>query len=185
MTDPSVINEPVQQAPKKAVNADIVVGLLTLNNVGTIEQVVKSIIEGLQQFFAGASMMIINYDGGSQDGTPNIVERLAAGHVDVRIVSGAVGRYGSLATDTGLSGRAEDVRRLCEAAQSLQARSCILVEGNLRSLSPKWIELLGRPVYQDGMDYVVPLFRRHRYEGPLVSHLLYPSASTASWSVPR
>jgi glucosylglycerate synthase len=33
---------------------------------------------------------------------------------------------------------------------------------------------LGRPVYQDQMDYVVPLFRRHRYEGTLVNNLLYP-----------
>jgi hypothetical protein len=174
MPDPSVINEPVQPPHKKAENADVVVGLLTLNNVGTIEQVVKSIIEGLQQFFAGASVMIINYDGGSQDGTPDIIERLAAGQVAVRIVPGAVGRYASLAADAGLSGRADDVRRLCEAAQSLQAKACVVVEGNLRSLSPRWIELLGRPVYEDGMDYVVPLFRRHRYEGTLVSNLLYP-----------
>jgi hypothetical protein len=174
MTDQSVMNEPAQQTPKQVVNADVVVGLLTLNNVGTIEQVVKSIIEGLRQFFAGASAMIVNYDGGSQDGTPDIIERLAAGHVPARIVSGAAGRYTTLATDSGLSGRAEDIRRLCETAQSLQAKACLIVEGNLRSLSPQWIDLLGRPVYQDQMDYVVPLFRRHRYEGTLVNNLLYP-----------
>jgi hypothetical protein len=173
MTDQSVVNDPVQPA-KQTVNADVVVGLLTLNNVGTIEQVVKSIIEGLQQFFAGASAMIINYDGGSQDGTPDIIERLAAGHVPARIVSGAAGRYATLANDSGLSGRAEDIRRLCETAQSLQAKACLIIEGNLRALSPQWIDLLGRPVYQDEMDYVVPLFRRHRYEGTLVSNLLYP-----------
>ncbi|HEX2055240.1 MAG TPA: hypothetical protein VHF07_02025, partial [Nitrospiraceae bacterium] len=174
MPDQTVINEPAQQVPRQAVNADVVVGLLTLNNAGTIEQVVKSIIEGLRQFFAGASVMILNYDGGSQDGTPDIIQRLAAGHVPAQTLAGAAGRYATLATDSGLSGRAEDIRRLCETAQSLQAKACLIIEGNLRSISPQWIDLLGRPIYQDGMDYVVPLFRRHRYEGTLVNNLLYP-----------
>jgi hypothetical protein len=174
MTDESIMTESVEHVSKEAVTAEVVVGLLTLNNAGTIEQVVKSIIEGLQRFFAGASAMLVNYDGGSQDGTPEIVERLAAGQVAVRIVPGAAGHYASLGPDSGFSGRKDDVRRLCETAQSLQAKVCLTIDGNLRSVSPQWIELLGRPVYQDGMDCVVPLFRRHRYEGTLVSNLLYP-----------
>jgi hypothetical protein len=174
MADQSVMNEPAEPLAKQAMTADVVVGLLTLNNIETIEQVVKSIIEGLRQFFAGASAMIVNYDGGSQDGTPKIVERLAAGQVPVRIVPRAGGHFASLGNDSGLSGRADDVRRLCEMAQSLQARACLIIEGNLRSVSPQWIELLCRPIYDDGMDYVIPLFRRHRYEGTLVSTLLYP-----------
>lgn len=178
MTDESVMNEPAEHVSKEAVTADVVVGLLTLNNAGTVEQVVKSIIEGLQRFFAGVSVMIVNYDGGSQDGTPEIVERLAAGQVAARIVPGAAGHYAGFGTDSGLSGRTDDVRRLCETAQSLQAKVCLVIEGNLRSVSPQWIELLGRPVYQDGMDFVVPLFRRHRYEGTLVSNLLYPLMRT-------
>ena len=174
MADQSVMNDPAERLSKQAVTADVVVGLLTLNNVGTIEPVVKNLIEGLQRFFGGASVMIVNYDGGSQDGTPEIVERLSAGQVAVRIVPGAVGHYASLGTDSGLSGRADDVLRLCETAQSLQAKVCLIIEGNLRSLSPQWIELLGRPISHDGMDFVVPLFRRHRYEGTLVNNLLYP-----------
>ena len=41
-------------------------------------------------------------------------------------------------------------------------------------MNPRWIELLGKPVYEQGEDLVVPLYRRHRYEGTLVSNLLYP-----------
>lgn len=174
MADQSVMNEPIEHLSKEAGTVDVVVGLLTLNNVGTIELVVKSIIEGLQQFDAGASAMIVNYDGGSQDGTPEIVQRLAAGQVPVRVVPRAVGHYASRGTDSGLSGRGDDVRRLCDLAQSFQAKACLIMEGNLRSVSPQWIELLCRPIYEDGMDCVVPLFRRHRYEGTLVSNLLYP-----------
>ncbi|MGC4096944.1 MAG: glycosyl transferase family 2 [Nitrospira sp.] len=168
------MNQPAEPLVKQAMTADIVVGLLTLNNIGTIEQVVKSIIEGLQQFFAGASAMIVNYDGGSQDGTPETVQRLAAGQVAVRIVPHAGAHFASLGKDSDISGRVDDVRRLCEMTQSLQAKACLIIEGNLRSVSPQWIELLCRPIYDDSMDYVIPLFRRHRYEGTLVSTLLYP-----------
>ncbi len=175
MTDEPVPSEPSgQTTAKSTVTADVVVGVLTLNNAGTIEHVMKGVLEGLQQFFSGVPTMIVNCDGGSQDGTVEIIERLAAGHVPLRLIPAAPGRFASIATDSGLSGREEDVRRLCETAQHVQAKVCMIVEGSLRSLTPRWIEMLGRPIYQDEMDYVVPLFRRHRYEGTLVTNLLYP-----------
>ncbi|MGD9727243.1 MAG: glycosyl transferase family 2 [Nitrospiraceae bacterium] len=175
MTDEPVPNEPREQTvTKPAVTAEIVVGVLTLNNAGTIEHVVKGVLEGLRQFFSGASVMIVNCDAGSQDGTVGMIERLAAGQVPLRLIPAAAGSFSSMGTDPGLSGREEDVRRLCETAQHVQAKVCLIVEGNLRSFTPRWIELLGRPIYQDEMDYVVPLFRRHRYEGTLVTNLLYP-----------
>ncbi len=174
MADQSVIDEPGESLSEQAVTTDVVVGLLTMNNIGTIEQVTKSIIEGLQRSFSGASAIIVNYDGGSQDGTREIVERLATGQVAFRSVPRPTGHYTSIRPDTGLSEWADDIRRLCETAQSLNAKACLILEGNLRSLTPQWIELLCRPIYSDDMDYVVPLFRRHQYEGTLVSNLLYP-----------
>ncbi len=48
MADQSVMNEPAEPLAKQAMTADVVVGLLTLNNIETIEQAVKSIIEGLR-----------------------------------------------------------------------------------------------------------------------------------------
>ena len=106
MTDEPVPSEPSgQTAAKSAVTADVVVGVLTLNNAGTIEYVMKGVLEGLQQFFSGVPSMIVNCDGGSQDGTVEIIERLAAGHVPLRLIPAAPGRFASIATDSGLSGR--------------------------------------------------------------------------------
>lgn len=174
MTDQATVSERPEQSTPPSATAEVVVGVLTLNNAATIEPVVKGVVEGLRQSFASTSAMIVNCDGGSQDGTPEMVERLAGGAVPVRLVQTGSGRFSMRAADSGLPGREEAVRRLCETAQSLQAKACLIVEGSLRSLTPHVIGGLGKPVYQDGLDYVVPLFRRHRYEGTLMTNLLYP-----------
>lgn len=153
---------------------DIMVGLLTLNNAGTIESLVKSILEGLRQSFPNLSTQLVNCDAGSQDGTPGIVDRVAAGIVPLRIIPNAAGTYANLTRESGFPGRDESIRNLCLAAQQLQPKVCLILEGQLRSLSPAWIDRLARPVYEHAEDFVVPLYRRHRYEGTLVTNLLYP-----------
>lgn len=153
---------------------DIMVGLLTLNNAGTIETLVKSIVEGLGQSFPNIPALLVNCDAGSQDGTPDMIDRVAAGMLPVRTIPNAASTYANLTRESGFPGRDESIRNLCLAAQQLQPKVCLILEGQLRSLSPAWIDQLARPIYEAGEDYVVPLFRRHRYEGTLVTNLLYP-----------
>lgn len=153
---------------------DIMVGLLTLNNAGTIESLVKSILEGLRQSFPNISALLVNCDAGSQDGTPGIIDRVAAGMVPVRMIPNAASTYANLTRESGFPGRDESIRNLCLAAEQLQPKVCLILEGQLRSLSSAWIDQLARPVYEAGEDFVVPLYRRHRYEGTLVTNLLYP-----------
>lgn len=153
---------------------EIIVGLLTLNNAATIESIVKSVLEGLQQSFPDIPALLVNCDAGSQDGTPGIIDRVAAGMVPVRMIPNAASTYANLTRESGFPGRAESIRNLCLAAQQLQPKVCLILEGQLRSLSSGWIDQLARPVYEAGEDYVVPLYRRHRYEGTLVNNLLYP-----------
>lgn len=153
---------------------EIMIGLLTLNNAGSIEPVLKSIVEGLRQFFPDASALLVNCDAGSQDDTPGIITRLAEGVIPVRIVSNAAGTYAHLTREPGFPGREESIHNFCLTAQRLRPKICLIVEGQLRSLSPGWIDRLGRPLYEQRQDYVVPLYRRHRYEGTLATNLLYP-----------
>ncbi|MFI5247625.1 MAG: glycosyl transferase family 2, partial [Nitrospirales bacterium] len=52
---------------------DILVGLPTHNNAKTIEPVIRAIQAGILQCFPRERAVIINADGGSQDGTPEVV----------------------------------------------------------------------------------------------------------------
>lgn len=153
---------------------DIMIGLLTLNNAGSIEAVLKPILEGLRQFFPDASALLVNCDAGSQDDTAGLITRLAAGIIPVRTVSNAAGSYANLTREAGFPGRDETLHNFCLTARRVRPKVCLIVEGQLRSFNPGWIDHLGKPVYEQGEDFVVPLYRRHRYEGTLATNLLYP-----------
>src|SRR5438270_6957262 len=52
---------------------DILVGLPTHNNAKTIRSIVQTIQSGILQAFPRERAVIINADGGSRDGTPELV----------------------------------------------------------------------------------------------------------------
>jgi hypothetical protein len=49
-----------------------------------------------------------------------------------------------------------------------------VVDSDLRSISPAWIELLLGPVVHEGFDYVAPLYLRHKYDGTITNSIVYP-----------
>src|SRR5258708_18377750 len=52
---------------------DILVGLPTHNNAKTIGSIVRTIQSGILQAFPRERTVIVNVDGGSRDGTPELV----------------------------------------------------------------------------------------------------------------
>src|SRR6516165_8134091 len=62
--------------------ADILVGIHTHNNAKTIGRVVQMVREGLLKHFPRERVAILNVDGGSQDGTKDLIR--AAAISDVR-----------------------------------------------------------------------------------------------------
>src|SRR5271163_1309843 len=58
---------------------DILVGVPTHNNAKTIGSIIETIQSGLLKFFPRERAAIINADGGSRDGTPELVVSAAIG----------------------------------------------------------------------------------------------------------
>ena len=52
--------------------------------------------------------------------------------------------------------------------------ACAVVDADVRSISPEWIELLLRPVLEQGYDYAAPYYLRHKYDGTITNSLAYP-----------
>jgi glucosylglycerate synthase len=49
---------------------DVVVGIPTFNNATTVEPVAKAVTAGVAKVCSSTSVLIVNADAGSQDGTP-------------------------------------------------------------------------------------------------------------------
>ena len=54
------------------------------------------------------------------------------------------------------------------------AQALVVVDSDLRSITPEWIELLAGPILKGGFDYVTPLYARHKYDGTITNTVTYP-----------
>jgi hypothetical protein len=153
---------------------DLLVGLPSYNNAETIGHVVQAIDAGLAKYFPGHRSALVNSDGGSTDGTTETVARAVA---DFRSLF--IGDRGSLAHKIitpyhGIPGKGSALRTIFEIARRLGAKACAVVDSDLRSITPEWIELLLRPVLEEGCDYVAPYYLRHKYDGTITNGIVYP-----------
>jgi glucosylglycerate synthase len=154
---------------------DILVGLPTHNNAKTIEPVIRAIQGGILKCFPRERAVIINADGGSQDGTPELVT--GASIDDVWNVSKvyALRTLHSISTRYARSPEpGTALRTILAAADLLRAKACVVVSPDSTTIEPDWLQRLVRPVSHDNFDLVCPTYRRQKFEGVLVRNLLYP-----------
>jgi glucosylglycerate synthase len=154
---------------------DILVGVPTHNNSSTIAGVIQAIQAGLLQAFPRERAAIINADGGSRDGTRELVA--AASIDDVRRASNmyTLRTLHSISTEyapTPSSGVA--LKTILAAAELLRAKACVVISAESTNIEADWIPRLLRPIYCDNFDLVTPLYRRHKFEGLLVRNVIYP-----------
>jgi len=155
-------------------DVDILVGIPSYNNARTIGHVVRAVEAGLIKYFPGRRSVLVNSDGGSSDGTTDVV-REASADLDSILVDHRKGGFHKLVTPyLGIPGKGSAFRKVFEIAQELQAKACAVVDADLRSITPEWIELLIKPVLEEGYDYVSPYYLRHKYDGTITNTIVYP-----------
>jgi hypothetical protein len=154
---------------------DILVGLPTHNNARTIGSIVHTIRSGILQAFPRERVVIIDADGGSRDGTPELVTgisiddaRPASNLYALRTLHSISTKYAS----SPASGVA--LRTILAAAELLRAKACIVMSPESPNIGSEWVAKLLQPIYRDGFDLVTPTYRRHKFEGLLMTNLLYP-----------
>lgn len=159
--------------------ADIVVGIPSYNNARTIGHVVRAVSIGLAKYFPAQRSLIVNSDGGSKDKTQEVVMETDAGADELLLVSHPV--YASYRISTpyhGIPGKGSAFRTIFAVAKHLNAKACVVVDSDLRSITPGWIELLAQPVLEYGYDYIAPYYHRHKYDGTITNGIIYPMTRT-------
>jgi hypothetical protein len=154
---------------------DILVGLPTHNNAKAVRSVVQAIQNGILRAFPRERVVIINADGGSRDGTPELVKGISIDDVHrvsdlhaLRTLHSISTKYAS-SPDSGVA-----LRTILAAAELLRAKACVVMSPDSTDIDSEWLARLLRPIYRDGFDLVTPTYRRHKFEGLLMTNLLYP-----------
>jgi glucosylglycerate synthase len=169
------IPEQIQQRVEALGAADVLVGIPSFENAATIGHVVRQVQEGLQRFFPGLKSVIVNSDGGSKDGTEEqVLKALPDDGALLQLPYPVHPVHKLSAPYSGVPGKSSAVHTVFELAQSLDAKACVIVEADVKSISPDWMNLLVRPVLEQGVDLVVPFYTRQKFEGTIVSGIVYP-----------
>jgi hypothetical protein len=154
---------------------DILVGLPTHNNAKTIGPVVQAIQSGILTSFPRERAAIINADGGSRDGTPDLVTRVSIDDTRPASKLHALRTLHSISTQIANSpSSGPALRSILAAAELLRAKACAVISPESVNIEPSWIARLLRPIYHENFDLVMPLYRRHKFDGLLMRNLIYP-----------
>jgi len=158
----TALDDRMREGIARVGRADILVGIPSYNNAGTIGHVAATVAEGLRRRFPGVRAVIVNSDGGSADGSSDVVARSTG---DIPTITGAY---------RGIPGKGSAFRAIFEIAAALRPTACAVVDSDLRSITPEWIARLAGPIADGAADYVTPLYARHKYDGTITNSIAYP-----------
>jgi hypothetical protein len=175
MPDESILSDTFIRELINVGEVDIVVGVPTYNDGRTVGQVVQAVRAGLLTYFPRARAVIINADGGSRDGTQDLVRAASISDMSVSSDVRALRTLHCISTQyEGGPASGVALRTILAAADLLQAKACAVVSPESTTVEPAWIERLVRPILNEGSELVLPVYRRQKFDGLLIRNLVYP-----------
>lgn len=160
----TVLHQEVIRRLRDLKTADILVGIPSFRNAKTIADVVSTASEGLARHFSGLRAVIVNSDGGSEDRTREVVLETPVAPGIEKIVT----------PYRGPAGKGSAFHTIFEIADRLKVKVAIVVDSDLRSITPEWIRLLGEPIYKHNFGFVTPYYFRYKYDGTITNAIAYP-----------
>jgi hypothetical protein len=174
-----VLTPAIREEIARLERADIMVGIPSFKNAATIGYVVRAAQAGLVQYFPDLRPVVVNSDAGSPDGTqrvvvdtepPDYVERILLVRPRNKLARVSL-TYPEV---NGSGGKGAALRTIFEMAAALEVEALVVVDSDLRSIAPEWIELLAGPILKGGYDFVAPLYARHKHDGTITNSVTYP-----------
>ena len=152
----------IEENPKAITHADLIIGIPSYNEVDSISFPTAEADKGLKEFYPDRKTVIINCDNFSTDGTKEIF--LSVPTETPKIY---------LSTPKGVKGKGNNLLNLLQRSLELGAKAVIIIDADLKSITPRWIHSLAEPLFK-GFSFVAPLYARHKYEGTITSNIVYP-----------
>jgi hypothetical protein len=165
--DTATLPDEVQAAVERLGGADVVVGLATSGPIPALAAVAAAVRTGLDAHCAGQAAAVVHVD---QTPSGETAAAMTAALGDLRLLSvpAPAGRG-----DDGLDWSSA-VRAVLTVARRLEARTIVMLNADLSSMTSEWLRGLALPVLKDDYGLMLPLYRRYRYDGTLTQALVVP-----------
>ncbi|MGZ3641186.1 MAG: glycosyltransferase [Candidatus Limnocylindrales bacterium] len=172
---PKALRDEVERLGK----ADIMVGIPSFRNAATIGHVARAAQAGLVQYFPDLRPVLVNADAGSPDGTQRVVvETEPPDYVERILLVRPRNRLQRISLTypqvEGIGGKGAALLTIFRIAHALDVEALVVVDSDLRSIVPEWIELLAGPILKGGFDFVAPLYTRFKWDGTITNTVTYP-----------
>ena len=148
--------------------------LPTHNDAKTVEPAIRAIQAGIVKTFPRERAVIINADGGSSDGTPDVIMGASIDDLHRSFNGYTLRTLHAISTRYANSPSMQRHSAQFSPPLSCSDRACTVICPESDDIEAEGVANLLRPVYRDHFDFVAPIYRRHKFEGVLLSNLLYP-----------
>ena len=175
----TVLTPAIRDEISRLGRADIMVGIPSFKNAATIGYVVRAAQAGLVQYFPDLHPVVVNSDAGSPDGTQRVVvDTEPPDYIEQILLVRPTNKLDRVSLTypeiDGVGGKGAALRTIFEIAAALEVQALVVVDSDLRSIVPEWIELLAGPILKGGYDFVAPLYARYKYDGTITNTVTYP-----------
>lgn len=155
---------------------DILVGLPTLNNAATVIDVVRAVHACFTRDFPRLRTVLINSDGGSTDGTPDLIRDASFVETDMVQTSHSLRTlHRVVAPYHGLPGKHTALRTVFAAAELIQAKVVVVIDpGGPATTADRVTELID-PIASGDAEFLAPRYRRHPRDGILITQFVRPA----------
>ncbi|MBW1797163.1 MAG: glycosyl transferase [Deltaproteobacteria bacterium] len=148
--------------PDNIKKSEMVVCIPSYKEADSISYPMAQADKGLKKYFSDKTSVIINCDNNSPDDTKQVF---------LDTPTDAPKIY--LSTRPGVKGKGNNFKNLFQKVVDLKAKAVVVVDADLKSITPEWIKHLGEPLFE-GFSYVAPLYVRHKYDGTITNGIAYP-----------
>jgi glycosyltransferase involved in cell wall biosynthesis len=172
----TALDEQTLERLKQLEEVDIVIGIPSYNNAESISRVIKAAELGLAKYFPRYKGLIIISEGGDLEETSKVVEFLKDKHYfENSFISRPAFETEIIVTKyLGASGKGTAIKAIFEAGKVLNIKAGCMLDSDLRSISPEWIELLLAPILLKDFGFVTPYYSRHKYDGTITNMIAFP-----------
>ncbi len=143
-------------------SVELIVGIPSYNEADNISFVTEQADKGLKKYFGDKKAVIVNVDNNSPDGTKQAFLETKTETPKLYV-----------STPPGVKGKGNNFFNLFKLVEISGAKAVVVVDADLKSITPEWILYLAGPVFK-GNDFVTPIYSRHKYDGTITNNIVFP-----------